>query len=196
MPVEDGADRGCAGGADVSIEGKHAYRFGYLKSEEWKTVRIEALAREGGKCQVCGEESIFNDAHHIWYPENVYETTEEHLAILCRPCHELLHALMPESKTSDEGIGRETWIRFRNAIQGWQMQKRHAPDFQGPIRAKELREAYDHLKAELRDLREKDQKGLIAAGATVQEQLTTVTAIIKGWAKNAMAKESSCLKPD
>jgi len=72
----------------MGIEGKHAYRFVYLKSEKWQNVRIEALAREGGKCQICGEESISNDAHHVWYPESIWETRSENLVILCRPCHE------------------------------------------------------------------------------------------------------------
>lgn len=180
----------------MSIEGKHAYRFKYLKSDQWQTVRLEALAREGGKCQVCGLESVFNDAHHIWYPASVWETTEEHLAILCRPCHELLHALLPESKTEDEGIGREAWIRFRNAIQGWQILKKSAPEFQGPIRAKDLREAYERVKAQLLELQTKDRNSLISPGSTTEQQLAIVLALVRGWAKSAMGKNSACYKKD
>jgi len=180
----------------MSVEGKHAYRFNYLKSETWQAVRLEALAREGGKCQVCGLESVFNDAHHVWYPASVWDTTEEHLVILCRPCHDLLHALMPESKTSDEGIGREVWIRYRNAIQAWQIQKRSVPEFQGPIRAKELREAYERIKAQLHDLQSKEQRGLISPGSTTEQQLSIVMALIRGWAKAAASKNNACVKTE
>lgn len=106
----------------MSIESKHAYRFGYLKSEQWRNIRIEALAREKGMCQICREESISNDAHHVWYPENIYETTERHLVILCRPCHEFVHSMLPECKTRDEDEGIAQWTRFRNAILTWRVE--------------------------------------------------------------------------
>lgn len=107
----------------MSIESKHAYRYGYLKSEEWQNVRIEALAREGGKCQVCGEESIGNDAHHIWYPENIYLTKEHHLVILCRDCHNFVHAVRPECKTRDEVKGKVEWKVFIDAVVLWRSSK-------------------------------------------------------------------------
>lgn len=107
----------------MSISNKHYYRFGYLKSDAWKAVRLEALVREQGKCQICSEESISNDAHHIWYPEDVRETTERHLVVLCRPCHEFVHAVLPECKTKDEKDGTNQWVRFRNAIIAWRTEK-------------------------------------------------------------------------
>lgn len=78
----------------MGIEAKHYYRFGYLKSEQWQTVRIEALAREKGKCQICGEFSISSDAHHIEYPDNIWETKSSQLIILCRICHDLIHGVL------------------------------------------------------------------------------------------------------
>ncbi len=107
----------------MSVEAKHSYRFVYLKSEKWANVRVEALAREGGKCQICGEESISNDAHHVWYPQSIWETNQEHLAILCRPCHEFLHSMTPDCKTNDKVLGRETWLKFRDAIIAWKIAK-------------------------------------------------------------------------
>lgn len=131
----------------MSIESKHAYRFEYLKSEQWQNVRLEALVREGGKCQICAEESISNDAHHIWYPESIWDTTTENLVILCRPCHDLLHSLVPECKTRDEGMGRERWIAFRNAMELWMIKKIGGVDgLEGPVRSKDLRVAYRALK--------------------------------------------------
>ena len=141
----------------MSIEGKHAYRFEYLRSGRWRTVRLEALVREMGKCQICGEESISNDAHHVWYPDSIWDTTTEHLVILCRPCHELLHAILPECKTRDEGLGREKWISFRNAMEIWSLNKRHGWDNEAPTRTRELREAYKNLKAKYREVQRKLQ---------------------------------------
>jgi len=136
----------------MSIESKHAYRFGYLKSEQWKTVRMEALVREKAKCQICDEESISNDAHHIWYPENIYETKEGQLVILCRTCHEFLHVMLPECKTDDEELGRAQWIKFRNAAERWRNSK--ALLFEHPegfTRMRQLGEAYDTLKKKIQE---------------------------------------------
>jgi hypothetical protein len=107
----------------MSIDGKHAYRFGFLKSEKWQAVRLEALSREKAKCQICNEESIFNDAHHVWYPENIYDTEEQHLVILCRPCHEFIHDFLPECKTSDAESGIANWIKFSRAMIAWRVKK-------------------------------------------------------------------------
>jgi len=114
----------------MSIESKRAYRFDYLKSEQWQNVRLEALAREGGKCQICGEESLHNDAHHIWYPKNIYKTRARQLVIMCRECHDFVHSLMPDCKTNDKIKGLEIWNRFRNAIRKWRMSK--LPLFNSP----------------------------------------------------------------
>lgn len=114
----------------MSIASKHAYRFGYLKSDKWKIVRLEALVREGGKCEICKEESIYNDAHHIWYPKSIYDTTPDHLAILCRTCHDFIHVMLPECKTKDEAAGKEMWLKFKTAIISWRTQK--IPIFTNP----------------------------------------------------------------
>lgn len=137
----------------MSIEAKHAYRFTYLKSEQWQNVRIEALAREEGKCQICFEESIHNDAHHIWYPESIWDTTANHLVILCRPCHDFIHAMMPECKTKDEGDGKSNWIKFRNAILVWRGCKQglFTSDEGIPKEPKQLRQEYSRLKRLLKE---------------------------------------------
>ena len=155
----------------MSIDAKHSYRFGFLKSDKWKAVRLEALVREKGKCQICQAESIYNDAHHVWYPENIYDTTEMHLVILCRSCHNFIHALLPECKTSDEQAGLETWNKFRNAILAWRQEKQwlfsmeRAVELPPITRAGELRDAYDLLKQKYRE-----QAGLLERN----EKLLTV----------------------
>lgn len=103
----------------MGIESQHAYRFGYLKSEQWQTVRIEALAREKGRCQVCEEFSVNNDAHHVEYPSSIWQTKAEHLAILCRPCHQFIHAIL-----AVHDIKQHTQLQFKQmalAIRGWKI---------------------------------------------------------------------------
>lgn len=141
----------------MGIEAKHAYRFEYLKSEKWSTVRIEALAREKGKCQICGEESIHNDAHHVWYPESIWDTTEAHLVVLCRPCHDFIHSMIPECKTNDEVVGRGHWNKFRNAIMVWFISKspimKDVAEESGVTPGiKALRGAYEKLKNRSKEL--------------------------------------------
>lgn len=83
----------------MSIEGKHFYRFTYLKSEEWHTARIVALARAEATCVICGKQDWRNDAHHRKYPDDIWKTNPFHLIVLCRECHEDLHRL-----SRDRGI--------------------------------------------------------------------------------------------
>lgn len=134
----------------MSINGKHAYRFVYLKSEEWKTVRVEALARSAAKCEICGEENISNDAHHIYYPESFWQTKVEHLVILCRPCHNVAHALIKNGKKSKEESISE-WEAIIKALQIWRAEKSEwmkDPDAVAILCPKQLREAYEHAKEE------------------------------------------------
>lgn len=144
----------------MNVESAHAYRFEYLKSDQWKSVRLEALAREKGKCQICGLESIFNDAHHIWYPENIYDTKENQLVVLCRPCHDFLHTMLPDCKTRDEEFGRSQWIKFRNAIEHWRLEKMALFDrpTEGFVRMRELGKAYDNLKSKIAEQHSTIQK--------------------------------------
>lgn len=178
----------------MSIESKHAYRFIFLKSDKWQQVRLEALARESGKCQICGEESIYNDAHHIWYPENIYETTERHLVILCRPCHDFVHAMLPDCKTSDEEFGTNEWCRIKNAIVGWRREKAFLftdsesnPDltfhFAYHAKASDLRAAYEKLREQHYKLIQKIQNQGVesAKELTPQQEYNCVKHILQKW---------------
>ena len=79
--------------------------------------------RESGRCQICSEESTSNDAHHIWYPKNVYETKARQLVVLCRDCHNFIHATFPDGNASDEQDGFEKWSKFKSAILLWRRGK-------------------------------------------------------------------------
>lgn len=75
----------------MSVATKHAYRFGYLKSEEWGYVRAEVLARDNATCAICSIRSLSNDVHHYRYPRNIWDTTASYCVTLCRECHDTVH---------------------------------------------------------------------------------------------------------
>jgi len=167
----------------MSIESKHAYRFGYLKSEQWQTVRLEALVREKAKCQICKDESISNDAHHIWYPENIYDTTQQHLVILCRGCHEFIRSMVPECKTNIEEEGMAHWQKFKNAITVWRLTKSNifvegnAEGIQGVPRA--LREQLVKVTTELKLLK---SNPMIHKKMSLEDESKYVFTVMKKWA--------------
>ena len=75
----------------MGIESRHAYRFGFLKSEEWQNIRLECLIAKGIACHICGFEDFHNDVHHVMYPRRWKDTTPDYVVVLCRDCHELVH---------------------------------------------------------------------------------------------------------
>lgn len=78
----------------MGIDAKAAYRFGFLKSERWKNIRLVCLVHNGDNCVVCGKRSHENDVHHIYYPERWEDTRPGHVVTLCRQHHKSVHKLM------------------------------------------------------------------------------------------------------
>lgn len=97
----------------MSIESKHAYRFGFLKSDKWQQLRLDCLARDGAKCRICKVRDLSNDVHHIRYPARWIDTKIQDLVTLCREHHEMVHKIMEERPDLN-------WkqIRFRIRIPG------------------------------------------------------------------------------
>lgn len=90
------------------------YREEYLKSDHWRTVRIQALLDANAVCCICGVQSIANDAHHIFYPERWTMTRAEHLRVLCRVCHDRVHEWEPslgKAENLDQSILKFEIIR-------------------------------------------------------------------------------------
>lgn len=140
-------------GYTMSVASKHYYREVYLKSDQWQKVRLEAIVREKGYCQICSEFSISNDAHHIWYPKDIYDTTAHQLVVLCRPCHTLIHAFMDCSvKSRDEGWNN--WKKFSFAVKLYRSQqaKWFVAERDAQIRRAESR-GVDHVIAGPKELR-------------------------------------------
>lgn len=101
----------------MGISAKHAYRFVYLRSDKWKDVRFEALANVNSACKICGVEDFHNDAHHVFYPENIWGTVSEDLVILCRPCHQMVQGLFFQQSTRQ--AGKKSFDQIVDIIREW-----------------------------------------------------------------------------
>lgn len=62
----------------------------YMKSVEWKNLRMSIYAKRGRKCEKCGQDKGEIHAHHLTY-ERFTKELEEDIMLLCRPCHEKEH---------------------------------------------------------------------------------------------------------
>ena len=71
----------------------------YLRTGHWRHVRVLALRRAGGRCQVCndvGSKGKPLDVHHRTYERRGNERAED-VIVLCRRCHELYHSVIEKS---------------------------------------------------------------------------------------------------
>ena len=104
----------------MSIADKQAYRFGFLKSEQWKTTRLARLAEDDARCEICGYRDLGNDVHHIYYPEKWDQSSNECLTTLCRHCHELIHSLLSwKGKASGIAANKEDFAVISEIARGW-----------------------------------------------------------------------------
>ena len=69
----------------------------YLKSYEWKVLRITVLRERGHKCERCGAANMLQ-IHHKTYERLFHEKLED-LEVLCKTCHQKEHnRYKPRSK--------------------------------------------------------------------------------------------------
>lgn len=68
----------------------------YLLSPAWHALRIKVLRRDNYLCQACYEARA-TDVHHKTY-EHLFNEPMFDLESVCRPCHERLHDITPESE--------------------------------------------------------------------------------------------------
>lgn len=65
------------------------YRYFYLRSRHWRTLRREKIADVGYKCQRCKTRERL-DVHHLTYSRLGHERLSD-LKVLCRACHQKEH---------------------------------------------------------------------------------------------------------
>lgn len=102
----------------ASIEAKHAYRFGYLKSEHWANLRLSKLASVDARCQRCPTRDLSNDVHHLRY-RNLYDVTEDDLLVLCRKCHDAIHISLDAAREAMEEGGTRSLEAWRIFLAAW-----------------------------------------------------------------------------
>lgn len=132
----------------MGIESRHAYRYGYLRSDEWKQLRLKVLSRDNAHCFICGERSLENDIHHVFYRANWKETRASDCFVLCRRCHDEIHKqltpFLSENRTRKEL--RKIFHQIADHLR-----KRFRPPEKKP--SDYLREAYYKVCAERDDLK-------------------------------------------
>ena len=74
----------------VSNKRKKEYHA-YLKSDQWKMMRLGLLLMRGNKCEVCGELDSLQ-VHHKHY-RNIFKEKLEDLMVVCSSCHQEIHGI-------------------------------------------------------------------------------------------------------
>lgn len=65
----------------------------YLQTDHWKNTRKKALYKANYRCQLCNDNKNLH-VHHRTY-ENLGQETTQDLTVLCKPCHEKHHGIIP-----------------------------------------------------------------------------------------------------
>jgi 5-methylcytosine-specific restriction endonuclease McrA len=66
----------------------------YLKSDEWKKLRKQALIRAKHRCQICNDVYKLSVHHRTYYFDN---PDIADLTVLCDPCHKHFHNIIEET---------------------------------------------------------------------------------------------------
>ena len=75
------------------IEPQKSYReryHEYLKSDQWKELRLAKLIDSGDRCQLCNSPKQPLNVHHRTY-DRVFNELPEDLIVLCGDCHSKFH---------------------------------------------------------------------------------------------------------
>jgi hypothetical protein len=82
----------------------------FLLSDWW--IALSRAKRESvGHCQRCPATKGLQ-AHHVRYPENWFDTTEDDLEVLCRDCHEREHHITKVVSTPNTPAQAKVWRRW------------------------------------------------------------------------------------
>jgi hypothetical protein len=73
----------------------------YLQSPLWKQIRQKAIDAYGTICGKCGNHGT--DVHHLTYDRVGGNELLEDLQVLCRECHEAIHAIERSTKKDKKG---------------------------------------------------------------------------------------------
>lgn len=78
--------------------------------------RMKILSSVGCRCTICGQRSIANDVHHIFYPKDLRTTSPSHVRVLCRRCHVEVHELFHPKDVKSLVDGRALFAFVKHKI--------------------------------------------------------------------------------
>lgn len=98
----------------------------FIKSPEWKAIRLNLLRLRGKKCEVCGSKNNIQ-VHHLNYKRFGGNELTSDLKILCGKHHQKTHGLSPKinkKKKNERGLGTYKQIlidkyQFSKKGKGW-----------------------------------------------------------------------------
>ena len=79
----------------------------YIQSTQWRELRRTMPGPR--QCAVCETKAELN-LHHMYYPQNLFQTLHCHCVWLCRSCHEAFHRRVKGTIPQKN----ETWDRLRH----------------------------------------------------------------------------------
>jgi 5-methylcytosine-specific restriction endonuclease McrA len=101
----------------ATIATRHAYRFGFLKSEEWQGHRKIILSERKTRCNICSKRSWENDVHHLRYRKGLYVKIRSDFQVLCRRCHSIVHFVLDHRKAMGaKDNHRRFWRNTRRSV--------------------------------------------------------------------------------
>lgn len=76
----------------------NADKLAYMRTEQWKQLKLERLRIAQYKCESCGSTHNLH-LHHITYERLTQERIED-VAVLCNECHNYLHSVLGYDRTT------------------------------------------------------------------------------------------------
>ena len=89
----------------------HLYQA-YLKTPEWKAIRLLVINERKGKCERCGSTEKL-EVHHKTY-KNLFNEPLEDLELLCKVCHTKHH-----NKTNNKRKNKKKRYKKKFASTVW-----------------------------------------------------------------------------
>lgn len=130
--------------------GQYAYRNWYLKSREWRWLRMQRLTmlreRYGQPiCECCNVpfEKEWRNGHHVTYPDNWLDTTLDQIRMVCVPCHQQIHQLIEERLIEQHGDVDYWWEQTRGYLYIHRTERGHA--WQAKLEKRRLRKLKSNI---------------------------------------------------
>lgn len=86
--------------------------YAYINGPVWKQRRASFLMRRGKKCEACGHTGIM-EVHHRTY-DRMGQERDSDLAVLCDPCHTVVHQL--HKSMAFTSLDEATAIVIKNGV--------------------------------------------------------------------------------